>query len=183
MILRAQRATLKQGSFVATIVRYHGAGPWHLNELLTTDKFPHIKYQISNHQYQIVFFPINQMPITFNNVSKHFANTSVVDNLSLEINDGEFVVLLGPSGCGKTTTLRMLAGLEEVSAGDIYVDQQRNGHSNPASRFGDGLSNYALYPHMTIAENIAYPLRVRKVNVQERNQRVYYAFCARLNRF
>src|SRR6185295_15016236 len=96
-----------------------------------------------------------------------------VDNLSLEINDGEFVVLLGPSGCGKTTTLRMLAGLEEVSEGDIYVDQQRindipTQHRDLAMVF----QSYALYPHMTIAENIAYPLKVRKVNVQERNQRV-----------
>ena len=113
------------------------------------------------------------MAISFTNVTKRFADTTVVDALSLEINDGEFVVLLGPSGCGKTTTLRMLAGLETVSEGDIYVGNQRindipTQHRDLAMVF----QSYALYPHMTIGENIAYPLRVRKVNAKERNERV-----------
>ena len=113
------------------------------------------------------------MPITFDHVTKLFADTVVVDDLCLEIDDGEFVVLLGPSGCGKTTTLRMLAGLETVSEGDIYVSNERindipTQHRDLAMVF----QSYALYPHMTIAENIAYPLKVRKVNTQERSQRV-----------
>jgi len=65
------------------------------------------------------------MSIVFQNVTKHFGNTIVVDDFSLTINDGEFVVLLGPSGCGKTTTLRMLAGLETVSSGDILINGER----------------------------------------------------------
>jgi multiple sugar transport system ATP-binding protein len=113
------------------------------------------------------------MPITFHNVTRRFGDATVVDDLSLEINDGEFVVLLGPSGCGKTTTLRMLAGLETVSEGDIYVGNERindipTQHRDLAMVF----QSYALYPHMTIAENIAYPLKVRKVNTQERDGRV-----------
>ncbi len=113
------------------------------------------------------------MSIEFRNVSKHFGGNRVVDDLSLEIDDGEFVVLLGPSGCGKTTTLRMLAGLESVTSGDIYIGGQRvndvpTQHRDLAMVF----QSYALYPHMTIAENIGYPLRVRKIEKTERAARV-----------
>jgi len=113
------------------------------------------------------------MSIKFQNVSKTFGDARVVDDLSLEINDGEFVVLLGPSGCGKTTTLRMLAGLETVSSGAIYIDDERindvpTQHRDLAMVF----QSYALYPHMTIAENIGYPLRVRKIEKEERARRV-----------
>jgi len=111
--------------------------------------------------------------IKFENVTKTFGDTRVVDDLSLEIDDGEFVVLLGPSGCGKTTTLRMLAGLETVTTGDVYIGDERindvpTQHRDLAMVF----QSYALYPHMTIAENIAYPLRVRKLDKNERAKRV-----------
>jgi multiple sugar transport system ATP-binding protein len=113
------------------------------------------------------------MGIEFRNVTKHFGGASVVDDLSLEIRDGEFVVLLGPSGCGKTTTLRMLAGLETVTSGDIFIEGERvndvpTQHRDLAMVF----QSYALYPHMTIAENIGYPLRVRKFDKTERAERV-----------
>ena len=113
------------------------------------------------------------MGIKFQNVTKTFGDTLVVDDLNLEIENGEFIVLLGPSGCGKTTTLRMLAGLESVTSGDIYVDDERindvqTQHRDLAMVF----QSYALYPHMTIADNIAYPLRVRKLDKQERTKRV-----------
>ena len=116
------------------------------------------------------------MSIRFQNVSKIFGGAVVVDDLTLTINDGEFVVLLGPSGCGKTTTLRMLAGLETASSGDILINDERindipTQHRDLAMVF----QNYALYPHMTIAANIGYPLRVRKLNktsIEERVKRV-----------
>src|SRR4030095_10439337 len=97
----------------------------------------------------------------------------VVDHLDLVIDDGELVVFLGPSGCGKTTTLRMLAGLEEATSGDIFIGDERV--NDVPTRYRDiamVFQNYALYPHMTIAENIAYPLRVRKVAKDEINLRV-----------
>ena len=102
------------------------------------------------------------MKVKFDNVTKTFGNRAVVDRLSLEIAEGEFVVLLGPSGCGKTTTLRMLAGLEDVTSGDILIGDERVNdvparHRDVAMVF----QSYALYPHMTVAENIGYPLRVR----------------------
>ncbi|HEX8852402.1 MAG TPA: ABC transporter ATP-binding protein [Pyrinomonadaceae bacterium] len=113
------------------------------------------------------------MDVRFESVTKRFGPSLVVDGLSLTIEDGEFVVLLGPSGCGKTTTLRMLAGLEDASAGDIYIGEERvndipTQHRDVAMVF----QSYALYPHMTIAENIAYPLRVRRMAREETSRRV-----------
>ena len=113
------------------------------------------------------------MDVRFENVTKTFGHSAVVDQLNLAAEDGELVVLLGPSGCGKSTTLRMLAGLEETTSGDIFIGSERvndvpTRHRDIAMVF----QNYALYPHMTIAENIAYPLRVRKIARDEINQRV-----------
>ena len=113
------------------------------------------------------------MGIQFRNVTKTFGGARVVDDLSLDVRDGEFIVLLGPSGCGKTTTLRMLAGLENVTSGDILIEGERvndvpTQHRDLAMVF----QSYALYPHMTIAENIGYPLRVRKLDKAERATRV-----------
>ena len=113
------------------------------------------------------------MKVKFDNVTKQFGSRAVVDHLSLEIDEGEFVVLLGPSGCGKTTTLRMLAGLEDATSGDIFIGDERVNdvparHRDVAMVF----QSYALYPHMTVAENIAYPLRVRKIAKDEISRRV-----------
>ncbi|MCM3904052.1 MAG: ABC transporter ATP-binding protein [Pyrinomonadaceae bacterium] len=111
--------------------------------------------------------------IEFRNVSKAFGDSVVVDDLSLTINDGEFVVLLGPSGCGKSTTLRMLAGLEETTSGDIFIgDECINRVPTQRRDLAMVFQNYALYPHMTVAENIAYPLRIRKLSRAEIAARV-----------
>jgi multiple sugar transport system ATP-binding protein len=113
------------------------------------------------------------MHVRFENVTKIFGQSAVVDQLSLAAEDGELVVLLGPSGCGKTTTLRMLAGLEDATSGDIFIGDERV--NEVPTRYRDVamvFQNYALYPHMTIAENIAYPLRVRKIARDEIERRV-----------
>jgi len=113
------------------------------------------------------------MNVKFEKVTKKFGASVVVDGLNLETVDGEFVVLLGPSGCGKTTTLRMLAGLEEATNGDIFIGPERVNDIPTRERdVAMVFQSYALYPHMTVAENIAYPLRVRKVLKNEIPRRV-----------
>src|SRR5579864_3825339 len=108
------------------------------------------------------------MTVVYDDVTKKYGSFLGVDRLSLQIEAGEFVVLLGPSGCGKTTTLRMLAGLEEASSGKVYIGDACVNSVPPRDRdVAMVFQSYALYPHMTIAENIAYPLRVRKTPKNE----------------
>jgi multiple sugar transport system ATP-binding protein len=107
--------------------------------------------------------------VTFRHVNKRFGDFTAVDDFSLEIEDGEFLVLLGPSGCGKTTALRMIAGLEIVSEGEILIGDRVVNNVLPKYRDAAMVfQSYALYPHMTVAENIGYPLRIRKVPEAER---------------
>tara|TARA_B100001996_G_C18528123_1_gene541923 strand:- start:108 stop:881 length:774 start_codon:yes stop_codon:yes gene_type:complete len=100
--------------------------------------------------------------VRYENVTKRYENGfEAVKNLDLNIADGEFLVLLGPSGCGKSTTLRMLAGLEDVSVGDIVIDSTKVNDLPPGARgLGMVFQSYALYPHMTIAENLSFGLRM-----------------------
>jgi multiple sugar transport system ATP-binding protein len=104
------------------------------------------------------------MRVAYDDVSKKYGSFLGVDRLDLQIRAGEFMVLLGPSGCGKTTTLRMLAGLEAATEGNIYIGDRCVNDVPPRDRdVAMVFQSYALYPHMTLAENISYPLRVRKV--------------------
>jgi multiple sugar transport system ATP-binding protein len=102
--------------------------------------------------------------ITLRNVSKSYSNgVQAVRNVSIEIASGEFVVLLGPSGCGKSTTLRMIAGLEGVTSGEVFFDEEDITSAEPRDRdVGMVFQNYALYPHLTVFENVAFPLRLRR---------------------
>ncbi|KQT87470.1 ABC transporter ATP-binding protein [Aurantimonas sp. Leaf443] len=111
--------------------------------------------------------------IHFQDVSKSFGQTKVVENLDLAVEKGEFLSLLGPSGSGKTTILMMLAGFENASSGTILMDGERI-EDLPAHRRGIGVvfQNYALFPHMTIAENVAFPLQMRKLGKAEIAERV-----------
>ncbi|GHC46916.1 ABC transporter ATP-binding protein [Neogemmobacter tilapiae] len=111
--------------------------------------------------------------ITLSKVVKQFGEVTVIPPLDLEINEGEFVVFVGPSGCGKSTLLRLIAGLEDTSAGSITIDGVNATDLPPAKR---GLAmvfqSYALYPHMTVRKNIAFPLKMAGMSPEEQEKRV-----------
>jgi spermidine/putrescine transport system ATP-binding protein len=112
--------------------------------------------------------------VELRNVSKVFDNSVIaVDDVSLEIEPGEFFSLLGPSGCGKTTTLRMIAGFEMPTSGEIYIEGRPMGETPPFRRnVNTVFQNYALFPHMTVAENVAFGLRMKRVPRDEIARRV-----------
>ncbi|PKO60374.1 MAG: sn-glycerol-3-phosphate ABC transporter ATP-binding protein UgpC [Betaproteobacteria bacterium HGW-Betaproteobacteria-18] len=115
--------------------------------------------------------------ITLKNVIKRYGYgktaTQVIHGINAEILDGEFVVIVGPSGCGKSTLLRMVAGLEEISSGDIAIDNRVVNNLEPSERdIAMVFQNYALYPHMSVFDNMAYGLKIAKVPVEEIKARV-----------
>jgi multiple sugar transport system ATP-binding protein len=111
--------------------------------------------------------------IQFSHVTKLYGDTPAVRDLNLEVGEGEFVVLVGPSGCGKTTALRMVAGLEEITDGEIRIGDSVVNDLPPRDRdIAMVFQNYALYPHKTVFENLAFGLRMRKVPKDEQRRRV-----------
>jgi len=113
------------------------------------------------------------MKVKLENLTKRFGNVVAADNVNLDIDDGEFVALLGPSGCGKTTTLLMIAGIYKPTSGAIRFDGQIVNHLPPKDRnIGMVFQSYALYPHMTAFDNIAFPLQLKKVPQDEIRRRV-----------
>jgi len=114
--------------------------------------------------------------VTLKNVVKQFKSVTAVDNLSIEIQDQEFAVLVGPSGCGKTTALRMIAGLESVTSGEIFIGERLVNDVEPKDRdIAMVFQNYALYPHMDVRENLGFGLKMRKFAKAEIDQRVQEA--------
>ncbi len=109
-------------------------------------------------------------------LSKRFGQTEAVKSVDLEVKDHEFLVLVGPSGCGKTTILRMIAGLEEPTSGEIYIGERRVNDLSPKDRdIAMVFQNYALYPHMTLYDNMAFSLRLSKLPRSEIDRRVHEA--------
>ena len=99
------------------------------------------------------------------NLSKNFGNTKILENINLEINEGEFVVLVGPSGSGKSTILRIIAGLETPSTGEVLINNKVINDLKPKDRdIAMVFQNYALYPHMSIFDNLAFPLKMKNID-------------------
>src|SRR5881275_1475010 len=115
--------------------------------------------------------------VTFERVSKVYPDgTRAVNDVTLDIRDGEFMVLVGPSGCGKTTALRMVAGLEDISEGVLRIGERVVNHVPPRDRdIAMVFQSYALYPHLSVYENIAFGLRLKKVPKAEIDKRVQKA--------
>ena len=117
--------------------------------------------------------------VRIEHVFKRFGGVTAVNDFNLVVKDGEFVSILGPSGCGKTTTLRMIAGFERATEGEIYIGEQcvsssiKGSFAPPEKRdIGMVFQSYAVWPHMTVAENVGYPLKIKKVDKAERERRV-----------
>ena len=111
--------------------------------------------------------------IAISNVTKKFDSTEVIHGINLKINDGEFVVLVGPSGCGKTTLLRMIAGLESITEGNISINDKVINKIKPKERdCAMVFQNYALYPHMKVAANMGFSLKIKKAAKEEINKKV-----------
>ncbi len=102
--------------------------------------------------------------VVLRHLTKSFGGVVAVDDVSLKISDGEFLVLLGPSGCGKSTILRLIAGLEDATMGEIVIDDRIVNFTDPTLRnVAMVFQNYALYPHMTVYKNVAFPLETAKL--------------------
>ena len=111
--------------------------------------------------------------VTLKNVVKRYDTKTIIDNISLEINDKEFLVLVGSSGCGKSTILRMIAGLEDITSGEIYIGDKCVNNVHPKDRdIAFVFQSYALYPHMSVYENIAFPLKMRNFKKDEIDRKV-----------
>ena len=114
--------------------------------------------------------------IELKNIEKSFGANKVIDKFNIKMNHGEFIVLVGPSGCGKSTTLRLIAGLEEVSDGNVFIGERLVNDVAPKDRdIAMVFQSYALYPQMSVADNIGFPLRLRKVPKAERRKQVEHA--------
>ena len=111
--------------------------------------------------------------VSLRSLKKSYGSVDVIKGIDLEVRDGEFLVFVGPSGCGKSTTLRMIAGLETVSGGDILIDGARANDLRPADRGAAMVfQSYALYPHMTVAENMGFALKMAGVGKSQREEQV-----------
>ncbi|MFT9005834.1 MAG: ABC transporter ATP-binding protein, partial [Liquorilactobacillus hordei] len=115
----------------------------------------------------------NKVVLELKDVTKDYKKTNIIRKMNLQVEDGEFLVMLGPSGCGKSTTLRMIAGLEVPSTGKILIDGKDSQKISSLERnIAMVFQDYALYPNMTVYQNLEYSLKVHKVNKEERQKRL-----------
>ena len=112
--------------------------------------------------------------VSFRDVKKNFGAVKVIHGVTMDVDDGEFVVIVGPSGCGKSTLLRMVAGLERISSGEISIGDRVVNDIEPMDRdIAMVFQNYALYPHMSVRQNMAYGLKIRKMSTADIEKRVH----------
>ena len=111
--------------------------------------------------------------VSLRGIHKSFGKSDIIKGIDLEVADGEFMVFVGPSGCGKSTTLRMIAGLESITSGDLLIDGVRANDLRPSDRGAAMVfQSYALYPHMTVAENMGFALKMAGVPRAQRDEQV-----------
>jgi len=111
--------------------------------------------------------------VTLSNIEKSYGDVHIIKGVNLQVEDHEFCVFVGPSGCGKSTLLRMIAGLEEVTSGDVLIDGERVNDMPPSAReLAMVFQSYALYPHMSVADNMGFSLRLAGVSKEERQVKV-----------
>ena len=111
--------------------------------------------------------------VSLKDIKKSFGSTDVIHGINMEIQDGEFIVIVGPSGCGKSTLLRMVAGLETVTSGDVMIGGERANDKEPMDRdIAMVFQNYALYPHKNVAENMGFSLKIKKTPKAEVDAKV-----------
>lgn len=108
------------------------------------------------------------------NITKSFGVQNILNNISIDVNPGEFLVLVGPSGCGKSTLLRVISGLENVSSGEVFINGKNNTKAEPQNRdIAMVFQSYALYPHMSVYENMAFSLKIQKLPIEEIQKRIH----------
>jgi len=116
---------------------------------------------------------MNKVLVKLENVSKKYNDKYIIKNLSLDIYEGEFLTILGPSGCGKTTILRLISGLEEVTSGNVFIDDQDVTYIDPTKREVNTIfQNFALFPHMTVKDNVGFGLKMKKIPKEEIEKKV-----------
>jgi len=116
---------------------------------------------------------MNKVLVKLENVSKKYNDKYIIKNLSLDIYEGEFLTILGPSGCGKTTILRLISGLEEVTSGNVFIDDQDVTYIDPTKREVNTIfQNLALFPHMTVKDNVGFGLKMKKIPKEEIEKKV-----------
>ncbi|WP_133126199.1 ATP-binding cassette domain-containing protein, partial [Vibrio breoganii] len=114
--------------------------------------------------------------VTLKNVCKSYGDVKISKNVDLDIKEGEFVVFVGPSGCGKSTLLRCIAGLEDITSGDLYIGEQRMNDIEPSKRgVGMVFQSYALYPHLNLYDNMSFGMKLAKADKDETKKRVEHA--------
>ena len=140
------------------------------------DRMRHAAVYETKSEAEIYVSAIQKILGQFENLFKNYGDVKAVHDFNLKIDEGEFIVLVGPSGCGKSTLLRMIAGLEKIDEGEIFINDQKINELHPSKRqTAMVFQSYALYPHMNVYENMSFGLKIEKRPKEEINTKVMQA--------